>query len=140
MLQEVPALQQDADAASSDLRALGLGPSRDAFTRDSNRAAVGFVQAREAREERRLPTPARTDDRHHLAAVKRERHPTQRERLLVACVEEAVEVARIERRWSLGRAHFHLRLCVTIRHGSTLSAPTGERSSSTISDPPWYSE
>src|SRR5207344_158202 len=127
-------------ASSSDLRALGLGSSRDAHPRDPNRSAVRLVQPCTAGEERGLPTPARAQDRHQLAWLDRERHPPQRERLLVAGMEEPVEVACLERRLSRRRRHPHVKLCVTMRHGSTLSAPTGERRPITSSVPLWYSE
>src|SRR5262245_49042657 len=140
MLLEVGRLHQDADTPSSNPRAFGLGPSRDAFAVDLNGAPVGLVQPREAREERRLPAPARTDDRHDLAAFERKRHAAQRERLLVAGVEEPVEVVRLERLRLRERRHPHVKLRVTMRHGSTLSEPTGERRSITASVPRWYSE
>ena len=70
-------------------------------------AAVGVVEAGEAGEQRRLPRSRRPDHGDDLAAVDPQRHAAQGERLVVAGVEEAVEVHRVDRS-GRGSGHGHV--------------------------------
>jgi hypothetical protein len=116
--------------------ALLLGAAREALAPDADDPAVGLVEPREAVQERRLAGARGSGDGDDLAFADRERDTSQRERLVVAGVEEAVEALGLE-----GSAHHrHRRESVTIRHGSTLSAPFGPLSVSTTSRPLWKNE
>ena len=133
MFDEIARLQEDADPPRPEARADRLGPAGDPLARDGDGSAVGLIETREASQEGRLSAPGRPDDRCQLAAVDAERHATQRERLVVSGVEEAVEAASLQDRlahadrFHLRLAQAHFRLWVIVLHGSTLSAPTGDR-------------
>ena len=82
-----------------------------------------------------MPEPDGPGDGDDLAGARRvERHAAQGERLVVAGVEEAVEALRLEHRASSPST---ARESVTMRHGSTLSAPLGPLSVRTTSRPLW---
>jgi len=132
---EVRLLVQHADAVEAGARPRVLRAARQAAPLDPNHAAVGLVEAGEAREQRGLARPGRAGDRDDLAAVGGQGHAAQGPGLVVAGVEEPVQVDRLEER---GRAHpVHRSESVTIRHGSTLSAPRGPLSVRTAVRPPW---
>ena len=137
---------QNPDPARSELRALSFGSPRDACPRHRDGSAIGLVEPGQAGDQRRLPAARRADDGEDLACGNRQRHPSQRERLVVAHVVEAIEIVRFQDRAGLtsrrgARRHDQavLRLCVTIRQGSTLSAPTGDSSVSVVRVPAWKS-
>ena len=105
----------------------GRRDSRSPATCD--RAAVGLVEAGQAGQQRRLARARRAGHGDDLAAARRvERDALQRERLVVAGVEEAVQAARPRATAVIAD---HRTESVTIRHGSTLSAPFGPDSVST---------
>ena len=94
--EQVAALEEHPDRTSADRRAHRLGSPRHALAGDVDDAAVGLVEPREARQQRRLPRAGRPDDGDDLAGLGRQRHAAQRERLLVTRVVEAVELAGLE--------------------------------------------
>ena len=107
---------------------------------DPDGAAVRVVQPGQAAQQRRLARPGGPDQRHELARGHVERHTPQGQGLVVARAEEAVD-RRACRDGVCGRARRRVMRChrsesVTIRHGSTLSAPVGPARVSTACRPP----
>ncbi len=109
-------------------------PPGDALAGNRHVAAIRLVQAGQTGEQGRFPAARRAYDRDNLASVDADRHSAQCEGLIVAGVEEAVQLARVQKRPRLG-AHTHRKLSETMRHGSTLSEPTAEDRLSTAARP-----
>src|SRR3954452_11233653 len=133
MADEVGLLVEQADVAAAQPRPVLLRSPREALAGDLHGAAVRLVQPGQAGQQRRLPRPRRTGDRHQLARREAQRHTAKRERLVVSRVVEAVQA---EGREGLGHPD-HRTESETIRHGSTLSAPFGPDSLSTSRWPAW---
>ena len=131
MVEQVRALEQDADATRPNCRPRFLTTARKRFAVDAHHSSIGFIETREAGKQRRFARAGRPGHRDELAAVDRERHAPQRQRFVVTGVVEAIEVASIE-----GRGHAdHENELVTFFHGSTLSEPFGAESVSVIEVP-----
>ena len=97
MADQVALLEQHPDAAAPAGAARSLlGAARQPLAVDAHHAAVGLVEAGQAGQQRRLARAGRPGDRDDLAALDGERHALQRERLVVAGVEEPVQAARLE--------------------------------------------
>src|SRR5215472_3277216 len=108
-------------------------PPGDAMPGDEYVAAIWLVQAGQAGEQGGLAAARRPDHGYHLAAVHRDRDAAQREGLVVAGMEEAVELVGAQQRCR-ARGHAHRKLSETMRQGSTLSEPTAlDR----LSNAPW---
>ena len=124
---------EDADLVRANAGALLLAAPRKPLAGDPHDAAVGLVEAGEAGEKGRLPRPGGPGHGDDLPGGDAQLHPPQRERLVVPGVVEAIEALNLQR-----RAHRdHRRELVTIRHGSTLSAPLGPESVRTARRPRW---
>lgn len=145
---EVAGLQQDTDPASPYAGPLGLRPVTDPLPADVDGAAVGFVQPGQTGQQGGLARPGRPDDRDALPAPHLKGDSAQRQGFLLARPVEPVQIPRRQRgrvRGLLGECaggvhHCHLKESVTIRHGSTLSAPTGPDSVRSTCRPPWKKE
>ena len=124
VLDQVRRLEENTNRPSTDLRSLGLGSTRQNFACNPDQPAVGVVEPGKARQERRLAGTARSYDGNQLAGVDVEGHATQRKGLVVTCVVEAVQIGRDK----CGGHCDHANESVTVRHGSTLSAPCGDKS------------
>src|SRR3954452_9071546 len=126
-------LVEQAKVTGAHARPRLLGAPREPLAGHRDHAAVGLVEPRQARQERRLARargPGHGDD---LAGLELQRDAAQGEGLVVAGVEEAIEALRLEH-----RAHAdHRRESLTRRHGSTLSAPLGPLSVRTTARPLW---
>ena len=138
MADEVVGLVDDTDRTGADGGSLGFGPSADGQAVDPDHAAVGTVEAGEAGEQCRLARARGPDHRDGLAGIGLKRYAAQGEHLLVAGMEEAVQLVCLE----AGLSHADQeKESVTLRHGSTLSEPWGLERVSTASVPAfqnWY--
>src|SRR2546425_4255283 len=133
----VARLQEHADPPGPQRRSGRFRSPREPMAGDDHVAAIGFVEAREAGEERGFPAARRPRDDHHLARVNSKRHTPKSKRLVVARVVEAVQLASLKD-W-LGYierlGYRHRKLSETMRQGSTLSAPTGDERLRMFSSP-----
>src|SRR6266446_4020586 len=130
VLQQVRALEQRADVTGAQRRALALGAVADPGLPNVDAAAVGLVQAGQAGQQRRLARAGRPGHGDYLARRHDEGDAAQGQGLLVTDPVETVELA--------GPQHghrSHRNELVTVRHGSTLSAPAGPPRSTTASVP-----
>ena len=96
MVEQVVGLHQHADMASAQTSPCCFGPPRQALSHDVHMTAIGLVQTGEAGEERRLATPGRADQGDHLAGVELHIDASQRRRLIVAHVEEPIQLVAAE--------------------------------------------
>ncbi len=138
---QVAGLQQDADAAGTELGAFDLRAVADALAADPDCAAGGLIEPGEAREEGGLTGPRWTDHSDGLTAIDGDAHPTQGQGLLLAGPKEPVQILRPK--GCAIRQHLrdhaghpdHRTESVTIFQGSTLSAPFGPDRVTTTSVP-----
>src|SRR5580700_819672 len=130
VLQEVSGLEQGADMPGAQGRTLALGTVADPGLVHVHAAAVGLIEARQAGEQRRLARTRRADHGQQLACRHDEADPPERKGLLVADPVEAIEVAGAQHGH---RSHWNE--LVTVRQGSTLSAPAGPARVTTASVP-----
>ena len=83
-MQQLKALEHEADLAVAHARALVVGQALDVRAVEPVLARRRRVEAAEDVEQRRLARSRRADDRDHLAAIDRERHAIERRDALVA--------------------------------------------------------
>src|SRR3954454_13403757 len=119
MVDQVGVLVEQADRPGAYPRPLHLRTAGEALTGDPHLPAVGLVEPGEAVQQRRLARTRGPGDGHQLAALDVQRDATQRERLVVTGVVEAVEPVGLQDHT------VHRSESVTARQGSTLSAPFG---------------
>ncbi len=129
MLDQVAALEQHPDQPRPQDGPLGIGPVADPVAVDPHRAPVGVVEPRQAGQQRGLARAGRAGDRHHLSWRHLQRDAAQGSGLLLGRPVEAVEL--------LGPQDHgvHRKESDMVRHGSTLSAPTGPDRVSTATPP-----
>ena len=130
---EVDLLVEHPDRPRAQARAVLLRAPGQALAVYPDHAAVGLVEAGEAAQQRRLARPRRPAERDDLARRDGQAHALQGERLVVADVEEPEQPVGLEH----GGHRVNRSESVTIRHGSTLSAPLGPLSVRTTSRPLW---
>src|SRR5207245_6787777 len=130
-------LEEHPDPPGSARRSLELWSPADPLSGHDDVTSVRLVEARQARHQRRLAASGRAAHRNHLAPAHRHRDAAQRERLVLFRVVKAVELPGLhERRRAVESfGYAHRKLSDTMRHGSTLSAPTGEERLRTSSCP-----
>ncbi len=133
VIEQVARLLQDPDPPRAQRGPLRLRASRDARSHHRDVPAVGFIEPRQAGEQRGLAASRGPDHRDDLTRGDRDRDASQGEGFVITGVVEAIEVARFQDRVgrTVGRESYRhrqavLRLSVTILQGSTLSAPTGD--------------
>lgn len=130
---KVAGLRQDTDTAGARPGPLGLGAMADPLPADVDVASGRLVQPGQARQQGGLARPGGSDDGDGLTALDVEGHPAQGEGLLLSGAEEPVELPGVEGGRSAGSRpclgggghHCHRSESLTMRQGSTLSAPVG---------------
>src|SRR6476660_4900650 len=131
MIEQIAALQENADVACPQSCLRHLGSSRDPLAHDLDGAAIGIIQSGETGQQRGLATAGGSFQNAELAGGERESDPTESDDLLGANVIEAIDLGRLE-----NLAHdFQWNELDIIRHWSTLSAPAGAARSRVTSLP-----
>ena len=105
------------------------------LTGDPDGAAVGFVDAGQAGQQRRLARAGRADQATNSPGSDVQGDPPQGQGLLLPGPEEPVEGFAPCSAGALGGVIDHRKESVTMRHGSTLSPPTGAPTVMTTSVP-----
>ncbi len=141
---EVAGLQQDTDPLGPDPGTFPLRAVADPLSADAHDTAGWLVQPCQAGQQGGLARTGGAHNSHPLTAPHPEAHSAQSQRLLLARTEEPVQLVCFQGVGGLlrrigpvarGGHHCQPKESVTVRHGSTLSAPTGPDSVRSTSRP-----